>query len=41
MAKNAEVFSPHDKETADIDDDDIDDIDKQIYIWMDIDDDGK
>ena len=28
MAKNAEVFSPHDKETADIDDDDIDDIDK-------------
>ena len=29
MAKNAaKMFSPHDKNTADIDDDDIDDIDR-------------
>ena len=35
MANNAEVFSLYDKETADIDDYDIDDIDKQIkrYGW--------
>ena len=33
MAKNAaKMFSPHDKNTADIDDDDIDDIDRYIYM---------
>ena len=34
--KAAKMFSPHDKKTADIDDDDID-----IQIWTDKDDDGK